>query len=67
MELLKDGVGGGSDRRHSRDGVGGLVGQRRDGEGDDSAEWNGASTCIYSLQPNLIQLQSTALILVSGR
>ncbi|XP_078792015.1 kinesin light chain 2 [Oryzias latipes] len=43
VELLKDGVGGGSDRRHSRDGVGGLVGQRRDGEGDDSAEWNGAS------------------------
>uniref|UniRef100_A0A3P9K855 Kinesin light chain n=1 Tax=Oryzias latipes TaxID=8090 RepID=A0A3P9K855_ORYLA len=41
VELLKDGVGGGSDRRHSRDGVGGSVGQRRDGEGDDSAEWNG--------------------------
>uniref|UniRef100_A0A3Q2Q097 Kinesin light chain n=1 Tax=Fundulus heteroclitus TaxID=8078 RepID=A0A3Q2Q097_FUNHE len=37
VELLKDGPGGGSDRRHSRDGPGG----RGDGEGDDSAEWNG--------------------------
>ncbi|MED6288223.1 Kinesin light chain 2, partial [Characodon lateralis] len=34
VELLKDGPGGGSDRRHSRDG-------RGDGEGEESAEWNG--------------------------
>uniref|UniRef100_A0A3B3CD99 Kinesin light chain n=1 Tax=Oryzias melastigma TaxID=30732 RepID=A0A3B3CD99_ORYME len=41
VELLKDGVGGGIDRRHSRDGVGGSGGQRGDGEGDDS-EGNGS-------------------------
>uniref|UniRef100_A0A8C6PGI5 Kinesin light chain n=1 Tax=Nothobranchius furzeri TaxID=105023 RepID=A0A8C6PGI5_NOTFU len=38
VELLKDGGAGGSDRRHSREGVNG---QRGEGEGDDSAEWNG--------------------------
>uniref|UniRef100_A0A3Q2FVB9 Kinesin light chain n=1 Tax=Cyprinodon variegatus TaxID=28743 RepID=A0A3Q2FVB9_CYPVA len=37
VELLKDGPGGGANRRHSRDGPGG----RGDGEGDDAAEWNG--------------------------
>ncbi|XP_076018742.1 kinesin light chain 2 [Genypterus blacodes] len=36
VELLKDG-----DRRHSRDGLGGPGGQRGEGEGEDSAEWNG--------------------------
>uniref|UniRef100_A0A3Q3BDE6 Kinesin light chain n=1 Tax=Kryptolebias marmoratus TaxID=37003 RepID=A0A3Q3BDE6_KRYMA len=41
VELLKDGAAGGVDRRHSRDGVNGPGGQRGEGEGDDSAEWNG--------------------------
>ncbi|KAM6909180.1 kinesin light chain 2 [Xenentodon cancila] len=41
MELLKDGGGGGSERRHSRNGVSGPGGQRGDGDGDDSAEWSG--------------------------
>uniref|UniRef100_A0AAQ4S1G3 Kinesin light chain n=1 Tax=Gasterosteus aculeatus aculeatus TaxID=481459 RepID=A0AAQ4S1G3_GASAC len=39
VELLKDGRGG--ERRHSREGNNGQAGQRGDGEGDDSAEWNG--------------------------
>uniref|UniRef100_A0A3P9N3E9 Kinesin light chain n=1 Tax=Poecilia reticulata TaxID=8081 RepID=A0A3P9N3E9_POERE len=38
VELLKDGPGGGVDRRHSRDGPGGRGG---DNEGDESAEWSG--------------------------
>uniref|UniRef100_A0A3B3V381 Kinesin light chain n=1 Tax=Poecilia latipinna TaxID=48699 RepID=A0A3B3V381_9TELE len=38
VELLKDGPGGGADRRHSRDGPGGRGG---DNEGDESAEWSG--------------------------
>uniref|UniRef100_A0A3Q3M2H4 Kinesin light chain n=1 Tax=Mastacembelus armatus TaxID=205130 RepID=A0A3Q3M2H4_9TELE len=41
VELLKDGVGGGSDRRHSREGINGPGAQRGEGEGDESAEWNG--------------------------
>uniref|UniRef100_A0A8C2ZG07 Kinesin light chain n=1 Tax=Cyclopterus lumpus TaxID=8103 RepID=A0A8C2ZG07_CYCLU len=41
VELLKDGGAGGGDRRHSREGSGGPGGQRRENEGDDSAEWNG--------------------------
>ncbi|XP_054603454.2 kinesin light chain 2 isoform X1 [Nothobranchius furzeri] len=43
VELLKDGGAGGSDRRHSREGVNG---QRGEGEGDDSAEWNGVSSSV---------------------
>ncbi|XP_072232630.1 kinesin light chain 2 isoform X2 [Leuresthes tenuis] len=39
VELLKDGAAGGSDRRHS--GANGPGGQRGEGEGDDSSEWNG--------------------------
>ncbi|XP_041842585.1 kinesin light chain 2-like isoform X1 [Melanotaenia boesemani] len=38
VELLKDGAGGGSDRRHS--GANGPGG-RREGEGEDSSDWNG--------------------------
>uniref|UniRef100_A0A3B3X7Q1 Kinesin light chain n=1 Tax=Poecilia mexicana TaxID=48701 RepID=A0A3B3X7Q1_9TELE len=38
VELLKDGPGGGADRRHSRDGPGGRGG---DNEGDESADWTG--------------------------
>uniref|UniRef100_A0AAQ5YX57 Kinesin light chain n=1 Tax=Amphiprion ocellaris TaxID=80972 RepID=A0AAQ5YX57_AMPOC len=41
VELLKDGAAGGSDRRHSREGINGPGGQRGENEGDDSAEWNG--------------------------
>uniref|UniRef100_A0A3Q3JNV7 Kinesin light chain n=1 Tax=Monopterus albus TaxID=43700 RepID=A0A3Q3JNV7_MONAL len=41
VELLKDGAVGGGDRRHGREGISGPGGQRGDGEGDDSAEWNG--------------------------
>lgn len=41
VELLKD--GGGSDRRHNRDGVNGPGGQRGESEGEDSAEWSGVS------------------------
>eukprot|EP00064_Thunnus_orientalis_P015015 superscaffoldBa00002707_g15064 len=41
VELLKDGSAGGSDRRHCREGMNGSGGQRGEGEGDDSAEWNG--------------------------
>lgn len=43
VELLKDGGAGGSDRRHSREGINGPGGQRGENEGDDSAEWNGVS------------------------
>lgn len=43
VELLKDGAAGGGDRRHSREGVNGPGGQRGEGEGDDSAEWNGVT------------------------
>ena len=46
VELLKDGGGGGSDRRHSREGINGPGGQRGETEGDDSAEWNGVSSQI---------------------
>lgn len=42
VELLKDGPGGGGDRRHSRDGPGG----RGDNEGDESAEWNGVTSML---------------------
>lgn len=47
MELLKDGAAGGSDRRHSREGINGPGGQRGENEGEDSAEWNGVRLRIF--------------------
>ena len=51
MELLKDGAAGGGDRRHS--GANGPGGQRGEGEGDDSSEWNGVGSLYHSGQQTL--------------